>query len=248
MAYDAALHTYYEIEVMLGECDADHGFRALDYWAREHVRNPNGRHVAVIIAEDLSGRYSTVIEKLAQQLPFMAIEIRTLLVQSDPPVATTFPFTVAQPDDLVTRPPDEPENETKADQLNDEATWQAAKPDFTKLAHDMHQLCTQKIGPSRIDFSAKSYIALKKDKRAWLPMWPNASGARVHIPGGPGGTADQPNDFFAKVTEELAPLGIEPSWNFTYNAGANPIAFTIAYQNATHPKILEILEQAYAFA
>jgi hypothetical protein len=64
LAYDAALDTYYEVEVMLGECDADHGFRALDYWARERVRNPNARHVAVIVAEDLSGRYRTVIETL----------------------------------------------------------------------------------------------------------------------------------------------------------------------------------------
>jgi len=35
LGYDGALDTYYEIEIMLGECDADHGFRALDYWARD---------------------------------------------------------------------------------------------------------------------------------------------------------------------------------------------------------------------
>ena len=57
LAYNAALDMYCEIEVMLSECDADHGFRALDYWARERVRNPSARHVAVIVAEDLSGRY-----------------------------------------------------------------------------------------------------------------------------------------------------------------------------------------------
>ena len=56
LAYDPALDTYYEIEVMLGECDADHGFRTLDYWARERARNPNLRHVAVIVAEDFRGR------------------------------------------------------------------------------------------------------------------------------------------------------------------------------------------------
>jgi hypothetical protein len=50
LAYDGALDTYYEVEVMLGECDADHGFRALDYWAREKLENPNARHVTVIVA------------------------------------------------------------------------------------------------------------------------------------------------------------------------------------------------------
>lgn len=212
------------------------------------MRSPNARHVAVIIAEDLSGRFRTVIETLAQQLPFIAIEIRTLLVKSDPPVATTFPVIFAQPDDLVLRPADEPEGEGKSVAPNDKSSWQAAKPDFAKFARDMHKLCTEKIGPSSIDFSAKSYIALKKGKRAWLPMWPRVNGAYVYIPGGPGGTVDQPSDFFAKATEELIPLGIDPSWSFKYNAGANPIAFPITYQNATHSKILEILEQAYALA
>ena len=62
------------------------------------------------------------------------------------------------------------------------------------------------------------------------------------------GGVDQPNDFFAQVKEALGPLGIEPSWSFKYNAGANPIAFPITAQHAAHPKVNEILEQAYALA
>ncbi len=234
---------------MLGECDADHGFRALDYWARERVRNPNARHVAVIVAEDLSGRYRTVIETLAQQLPLIAIEIRTLLVKSDPPVATTFPVIFAQPDDLVLRPADEPEGEDNPVAPNDEASWQATKPEFAKLAREMHKLCSEKIGPTTIDFSAKSYIALKKNgKRTWLPMWPITTGARFYIAGGSGGAVDQPSDFYATVKEELAPLGIEPAWSFKYNGGANPIMFTITFQQAAHSKVLEVLQQAYGLA
>ncbi len=248
LAYDAALDTYYEVEVMLGECDADHGFRALDYWARERVRNPNARHVAVIVAEDLSGRYRTVIETLAQQLPLIAIEMRTLLIHVVPPMATTFPVIFAQPDDFVLRPADEPETDERLGVPNDEASWQTAKPEFTKFAREMHKLCTEKIGPSTIDFSAKSYIALKKGKRAWLPMWPRRDGAYVYIPGGPGGAPDQPSDFFAKVREQLTPLSIEPSWSFKYNAGANPIAFAIPFHYVAHSKMAEILEEAYALA
>jgi hypothetical protein len=248
LAYDAALDTYYEVEVMLGECDADHGFRALDYWSRERVRNPNARHVAVIVAEDLSGRYRTVIETLAQHLPLIAIEIRTLLVKSDPPVATTFPIIFAQPDDLVLRPADDPEASGKVGALNDEATWQAARPDFVTFAREMHKVCNEKIGPTSIDFSAKSYVALKKGKRAWLPMWPRKDGAYVYVPGGDGGMPDQPSDFYAKVKDELCGLGIEPSWSFKYNAGANPIAFPITFQNASHSKVLQILTEAYSLA
>jgi hypothetical protein len=70
LAYRADLDTYYESEVMLSDCVADHGFRTLDYWARERLRNPNSRHVAVLVAEDLSGRNQTDIETLSQILHF----------------------------------------------------------------------------------------------------------------------------------------------------------------------------------
>ncbi|CAA9556865.1 MAG: hypothetical protein AVDCRST_MAG86-270, partial [uncultured Truepera sp.] len=109
LAYRPDLDTFYEIEVMLGECDADHGFRVLDYWARERLRNPNARHVAVLVAEDLSGRYKTVIETLPQFLNFIGIELKVLkLPYEDGVVATLVSSIVAQPDDLVIDEGDEP--------------------------------------------------------------------------------------------------------------------------------------------
>jgi hypothetical protein len=248
LGYDAALDTYYEIEVMLGECDADHGFRALDYWARERLRFPNARHVAVIVAEDLSGRYRTVIETLAQRLPLIAIELRTLLIAGDPPLATTFPVVVAQPDDLVLRPADQPDTKEDGSAPNDESSWTAAQPEFVGFAREVYKVCQEKVGVSTIDFSAKSYVALKKGRRAWLPMWPRRQGAYVYIPAGPGGTEDAPNDFYARVKEVLAPLSVEPSWSFKYNAGANPIAFNLTPSMLTHSKVVELLGEAYALA
>jgi hypothetical protein len=38
--------TYYSVEVQLGEVDASHGFRVLDYWARNRARYPDKTHVA----------------------------------------------------------------------------------------------------------------------------------------------------------------------------------------------------------
>lgn len=71
---------------------------------------------------------------------------------------------------------------------------------------------------------------------------------RVGSCGGDGGSADQPSDFYATVKDALAPLGIEPSWSFKYNAGANPIAFPITFQNVAYSKFLEVLTQAYSLA
>ena len=150
------------------------------------------------------------------------------MIAAVPPIATTFPVIFAQPDDLVLRPADDPTFDEKLGGApNDEASWQVSKPDFARFARDMHRFCTEKIGPSTIDFSAKSYVALKKGKRAWLPMWPRKDGAYVYVSGGPGGAVDQPSDFYAKVKEELAPLGIEPSWSFKYNGSAEP--YRISY-------------------
>ena len=231
LAYNATIDTYYEVEIMLGECDPDHGFRVLDYWARERLRLPNSRHVAVLVAEDLTGRYKTVIEALTQHVPLIAVELKTLQLDTDPPIATTFAVVFSQPDDLEIRPADEPEK-TEGFLPNDEETWRANRPEFTDSAKIMYKTCLEKIGPTTIDFSAKSYIALKKGKRAWLPMWPRQDGFYTYIPRGPGGSEDQPNDFFAWVKDTLAELNIEPSWSFKYNAGANPIAFTISRQNS----------------
>jgi hypothetical protein len=140
LAYNAASDTYYEVEIMLGECDSDHGFRVLDYWARERQRLPNCRHIAVLVAEDLSGRYKTVIEALTQYLPLIAVELKTLQLDTEPPVATTFAVVFSQPDNLEITPAGEPE---KPEGLapNDEETWRANKPEFTDAAKLMHKTC-----------------------------------------------------------------------------------------------------------
>src|SRR5215470_13590289 len=161
---------------------------------------------------------------MTQRMSLIAWALKTLQVGTEPPVATTFPVVFSQPDDLVLQPPDEPE---KPEGLipNDEETWRASRPEFTEAAKLMYKTCLEKVGPTTIDYSAKSYISLKKGKRAWFPMWPRQDGFYVYIPGGDGGSEDQPNDFFAHVKETLAELNIEPSWTFKYNAGANPVGF-----------------------
>ena len=78
-------------------------------------------------------------------------------------------------------------------------------------------------------------------------MWPRQDGYYVYIPGGPGGS-DQPNDFYAQVKQNLADLGIEPSWSFKYNAGANPIAISIPKHLLAHSKIIELMKLAYELA
>jgi hypothetical protein len=194
LAYRADLDTFYEIEVMLGECDADHGFRALDYWARERFVRPNSRHLAVLVAEDLSGRYKTVIETLPQFLPFIGIEIKVLRLPVQDGIATIQMSIVAQPDDLIITTGDEPDSEsTNETVLRDRAWWESnSNPAFLATVDRIASFCSELAGPSRVDYSAQSYVSLKKGRRCWLPMWPRVDGVYVYLPGGSGGGADAP--------------------------------------------------------
>jgi hypothetical protein len=251
LGYRGDLDTYYEIEVMLGECDADHGFRVLDYWARERVKNPNAKHVAVLVAEDLSGRYQTVIETLPQFLPFIGIEIRTRRLQNNSDLAVIEALVVAQPDDLILSTGDESgDDDDKQAQPRDRDWWESERSQaFMATVDAIAKYCNESVGPSRIDYSAQSYISLKKGRRCWLPMWPRKDGAYVYLPGGDGGAEDAPSDFYSNVKAKLEEVGLEaPSWTYKYNGGANPIAFPIPQDKVAHSLIREILAEAYDLA
>jgi hypothetical protein len=253
LAYSGALDTYYEIEVMLGECDADHGFRTLDYWGRERLRNPNARHIAVLVAEDLSGRYKTIIETLPQFLPFIAMELKVLRLESPGnDICTIETAIVAQPDDLIIDSGDEPEKLAGNDvQPRDRAWWEENTKDTAYLAtvDALAKYSIENIGPSRLDYSAQSYVSLKKGRRCWLPMWPREKGVYVYLPGGSNGSDDAPSDFYNVVKKSLEEAGMEqPGWTYKYNAGANPISVSIPFDRATHSVVRAILKDAYDLA
>lgn len=91
-----------------------------------------------------------MLETLPQHLPFIAIELKTYQLDTDPPVATTLPIVFAQPDDILLKPADEPE---KADGLvpNDETAWQANDSDLQSL-RKLHTKCawTKLVPPQSI--------------------------------------------------------------------------------------------------
>jgi hypothetical protein len=231
----------------LGECDSDHGFRALDYWARERVKAPNSIHYAVLIAENLQGRYKTVIETLPQFLPFIAIEIRTrqLMTSNGQQVATTFAEIIAQPDEL-TQAGGIDGLSTGKSAPRDEDWWKEnSGHDFVHAVQLMAKICEELIGPSRIDYTANSYISLKKGKRAWLPMWPRQDGFFVYLPDTGEGTLDEPSERFRSVQKKLSDIGIDASWAYKYNAGANPIGFHLPKDQMKNPVVIEILKESY---
>lgn len=68
--------TYYSVEVQLGEVDASHGFRVLDYWAHNRARYPDKTHVAALLVESADGRFRQALQAIAEYLPLIVVALR----------------------------------------------------------------------------------------------------------------------------------------------------------------------------
>jgi hypothetical protein len=76
----------YTVELMLGQLDASHIVRTLDYFLREQARpgTEDWTHVAVLVAEDiLSSRFLSVVKYLSEKMPLVVIELSALRVGED---------------------------------------------------------------------------------------------------------------------------------------------------------------------
>ena len=67
--------TWYEIEVQLGATDPSHIIRTIEYWDNERWRYPQFNHVAVLIAEEVTGRFFNVISLFNKHIPLIAFQM-----------------------------------------------------------------------------------------------------------------------------------------------------------------------------
>src|SRR3954451_4743363 len=72
--------TRYEVEIQLGSTDESHIIRTIEYWDLERRRYPQYDHVAVIVAEDVTGRFLNVIRLFNGAIPLVAIKLQALRV------------------------------------------------------------------------------------------------------------------------------------------------------------------------
>ena len=68
-------NTRYEVEVQLGATDPSHIIRTIEYWDTEKKRYPQYDHCAVIIAEEITGRFMNVIQLFNGSIPLIAIQV-----------------------------------------------------------------------------------------------------------------------------------------------------------------------------
>ena len=65
----------YAVELQLGPTDPSHIIRTLEYWDIERKRYKQHDHCAVIIAEEITGRFYNVINLFGGVLPLIAIQL-----------------------------------------------------------------------------------------------------------------------------------------------------------------------------
>ena len=65
----------YEVEVQLGATDPSHIIRTIEYWDTEKKRYPQYDHCAVIVAEEITGRFMNVISLFNGSIPLIALQM-----------------------------------------------------------------------------------------------------------------------------------------------------------------------------
>src|SRR6266568_2791548 len=66
----------YEVEVQLGSTDESHIIRTIEYWDIERKRYPQYEHCAVIVAEDITSRFLSII--FNGTIPLVAIQMQAV--------------------------------------------------------------------------------------------------------------------------------------------------------------------------
>lgn len=70
-------------------------------------------------------------------------------------------------------------------------------------------------------------------------------GARPWLPDPDGSRGEEPSLAFDHFVERLREVGLEPSWQRAYNAGANPIALRLRREDLTKEPVQELLRATF---
>ena len=68
----------YEVELQLGTTDPTHIIRTIEYWDVEKKRYPQYSHCAVLVAEEINGRFMNVISLFNGAIPIVAIQVSAI--------------------------------------------------------------------------------------------------------------------------------------------------------------------------
>lgn len=154
LLYDPETQTRYEVEIQLGATDESHIIRTLEYWDNERRRFPQYEHIAVIVAEEITGRFLNVINLFNQAIPLVAIQMSALKVQDVLTLNATKVLDLALP---------APEEEDESGQETDRAYWEhKSTAPVMKMTDQLLQLVNDQGAGLSLKYN-KFYIGLQRD-------------------------------------------------------------------------------------
>ncbi|MCY4653888.1 MAG: hypothetical protein OXC95_12075 [Dehalococcoidia bacterium] len=144
----------YEVEIQLGDLDESHIIRTIEYWDIERRRYPQYEHIAVIVAEEVTGRFHNVISLLNSNgsIPLIAIQIKGVEVNG------AFTLVATRVVDLIRLGTDE---EDDAGEPVDRSSWEAkASLDSLKIMDCLVEM-VREVEPDVIPQYNKRNIGLE---------------------------------------------------------------------------------------
>ena len=145
----------YEVEVQLGATDESHIVRTIEYWDIEKKRYPQYEHAAVIVAEEITGRFLNVIQLFNGAIPLIALKMTAYKVGEQ--YALTF---VKVLDEWTYGFVDEDEPITEP---TDRKFWESKGTKATLAATDSLLPLVKEVEPKALLKYNKHYIGLEVD-------------------------------------------------------------------------------------
>ena len=154
LLFDPDTSTRYEVEIQLGPTDESHIIRTLEYWDNERRRFPQYEHIAVIVAEEITGRFLNVINLFNQAIPLIAIQMSALDVAGQLTLHSTRVLDLALP---------APEEEDEPGQETDRSYWLQRSTSAVMTAADRFLELINQVGdPVELKYN-KHYIGMQRD-------------------------------------------------------------------------------------
>ena len=149
--------TRYEVEIQLGATDPSHIIRTIEYWDTERKRYPQYDHCAVIVAEEITGRFMNVISLFNGNIPLIALQMSAYKAGDD--ISLTFTRII---DRLDYATDDEDEYE-----VTDRNYWETIKstPKMLKLVDGIFGDLGDLVSGFDLKYN-KFYIGIAKDGAA----------------------------------------------------------------------------------
>ena len=149
----------YEIELQLGTVDESHIIRTVEYWDIERKRYPQYDHCAVIIAEEITGRFLNVISLFNGTIPLIVLQVQAYNVGN----CMTLIFTKVM-DEMRRGLVDDDESAEATP--TDRSYWEGKSSKATVVVADQLLSIVKEYDPAlELKFN-KFYIGISKNNRA----------------------------------------------------------------------------------